>query len=112
VNADRAKVHVMCRRDTAQALFERLLIVTDLDACRDGLALIAAAERGDGASVEALLATFQGADNERERGQLLGSLLAHAVSILQLASQTLGVEPAKILGSVAASLNEPTPGRE
>ena len=84
--------------------------MTPVDATRDALALIAAADREDRTSVEALLATFHGEENEHERGMLVGALLAHAVSILHLASQTLGVPTDRIIGSVAASLNEPTPG--
>jgi hypothetical protein len=80
--------------------------MTDLDACRDGLALVAAANRGDAASVNAMLETYR-EDSDLARGQLLGSLVAHAVAILRLASQTMGVDPDKILGSVAATLNDP-----
>jgi hypothetical protein len=77
-----------------------------VDATRDALALIAAADREDKAAVESMLATYQGGDNEAERGMLLGALLSHSVAILRLASQTLGVDPDKILGSVATSLND------
>jgi hypothetical protein len=82
-----------------------------IDVTRDALALIAAADREDKTSVETMLATYHGEENEHERGMLLGALLAHAVAILHLASQTLGVPTDRIIGSVAASLNEPTPGQ-
>lgn len=81
------------------------MTTSDLDACRDGLALVAAAERGDASSVNAMLLTYKH-DSDVARGMLLGAVLSHAVAILHLASQTLGVDPAKILGSVAASLND------
>ncbi len=77
-----------------------------VDATRDALGLIAAADREDKAAVETMLATFNGPGNESERGMLVGALLAHSVAILRLASQTLGVDPDKILGSVATSLND------
>ena len=80
------------------------MTTSDLDACRDGLALVAAAERGDASSVNAMLLTYKH-DSDVARGMLLGAVLSHAV-LLHLASQTLGVDPAKILGSVAASLND------
>jgi hypothetical protein len=80
--------------------------MNEIDIARDALGLIAAAAREDAASVETMISTFNGPGNDAERGMLVGALLAHSVAILNLASQTLGVDPASILGSVAVSLNE------
>jgi hypothetical protein len=82
------------------------VMMTPIDATRDGLALIAAADREDKQAVELMLSTYQGSGNEADRGQLVGAILAHSGAILRLASQTLGVSPDSILGSVARSLND------
>jgi hypothetical protein len=76
----------------------------EIGTLKDALALIASAERNDGEAVELLLDSYHGPHNERERGMLVGAMLAHSVAILRAASQAAGVEPARILGAVALSL--------
>lgn len=80
--------------------------MSNVDVVKDALAIIAAADREDRQTVDLMLSTYHGAGNEADRGQLVGAFIAHSVAILRLASQTLGVDPAAILGSVASSLNE------
>ncbi len=78
----------------------------DKDICLDALAMVAAAERGDKASFEAMLSTYQGDDPGKaaERDSLMAAVFGNAVAILRLASREIGVPPDKILGGVRTEL--------
>jgi hypothetical protein len=76
-----------------------------VDATRDAIALTAAAEREDRASVELMLATYANATDE-ERGQLLGAMLACNVAVVRFAAEVIGADPGKIIAAVAMSLRD------
>ncbi len=78
----------------------------DKDIALDALAMVAAAERGDKASFEAMLSTYQGDEPGKaaEREKLLAAVFGHAVAVLRFASSTIGVPPDKILGGVRTEL--------
>lgn len=76
------------------------------DASLDALAMIGAAARNDGKSVEAMLSTYdeKSESDKAERGMLLGGLLAHAVALTSALATARGCTTDEIVKGVHASL--------
>jgi hypothetical protein len=72
-----------------------------LAACRDAMALLQSAYRGDQEACHQMLGTY---DNPYEAGQLLAAMAHMAVNVIYAASMASGISPDSLLSVVVEEL--------